>query len=200
MRNLHIPSRSPAYSKKAMVATSHTEATYHALEIMKKGGNAFDAAVTAASVLAVVEAHSTGIGGDCFCLFYSNTDKKVIALNGSGNVPKTVDYTNIKKTKENLIDPYSANAITIPGAVAAWSKLINDYGNLQINDILAPAIKWSLYPPRSDVADVKIPVHSIATSTPNFAQGRSLGDRIADILISFPLTIRLLSVDSTVPS
>ena len=141
MRNLHIPSRSPAYSKKAMVATSHTEATYHALEIMKKGGNAFDAAVTAASVLAVVEAHSTGIGGDCFCLFYSNKDKKVIALNGSGNVPKTVDYTNIKKTKENFIDPYSANAITIPGAVAAWSKLINDYGNLQINDILAPAIK-----------------------------------------------------------
>ena len=83
MRNLHIPSRSPIYSKNAMVATSHPEATMKALEIIKKGGNAVDAAVTAASVLAVVEAHSTGIGGDCFCIFYSNKDKKVVALNGS---------------------------------------------------------------------------------------------------------------------
>ena len=77
MRNLHIPSRSPIYSKNAMVATSHPQATLKALEIIKKGGNAVDAAVTAASVLAVVEAHSTGIGGDCFCIFYSNKDKKV---------------------------------------------------------------------------------------------------------------------------
>ena len=78
MRNLHIPSRSPIYSKNAMVATSHPEATLKALEIMKKGGNAIDAAVTAAAVLGVVEAHSTGIGGDCFCLFYSNKEKRII--------------------------------------------------------------------------------------------------------------------------
>ncbi len=69
MRNLHIPSRSPIYSKNAMVATSHPEATMKALEIIKKGGNAVDAAVTAASVLAVVEAHSTGIGETVFVFF-----------------------------------------------------------------------------------------------------------------------------------
>ena len=105
MRNLHIPSRSPIYSKNAMVATSHPQATMKALEIIKKGGNAVDAAVTAASVLAVVEAHSTGIGGDCFCIFYSNKDKKVVALNGSGNLPSKVNYDSIIKTKDNLIDP-----------------------------------------------------------------------------------------------
>ena len=84
MRNLHIPSRSPAYSKNSMVATSHPDATRKALDIMTNGGNAFDAAVSAAAVLSVVEAHSTGIGGDCFCLFYSNSERKVRALNGSG--------------------------------------------------------------------------------------------------------------------
>ena len=80
MRNLHIPSRSPVYSKNAMVATSHPEATIKALEIIKKGGNAIDAAVTAASVLAVVEANSTGIGGGCCSIFLCNKDKKVVAL------------------------------------------------------------------------------------------------------------------------
>ena len=141
MRNLHIPSRSPIYSKNAMVATSHPEATMKALEIIKKGGNAVDAAVTAASVLAVVEAHSTGIGGDCFCIFYSNKDKKVVALNGSGNLPSKVNYDSIIKTEDNLIDPYSHSAITVPGAVAAWCKLVKDYGNLELTDILNPAIK-----------------------------------------------------------
>ena len=84
MRDLHIPSRSPAYSKSAMVATSHPDATRKALEIMQNGGNAFDAAICAAAVLGVVEAHSTGIGGDCFCIFYSQKDNKVRAINGSG--------------------------------------------------------------------------------------------------------------------
>ena len=141
MRNLHIPSRSPIYSKNAMVATSHPEATLKALEIMKKGGNAIDAAVTAAAVLGVVEAHSTGIGGDCFCLFYSNKEKRIIALNGSGHVPKNINYSDIKKTAFNTIDPYSYNAITIPGAVDAWCKLIEDYGNLKLSQVLEPAIK-----------------------------------------------------------
>ena len=141
MRNLHIPSRSPVYSRNAMVATSHPDATAKALEIMKIGGNAIDAAVAAAAVLAVVEAHSTGIGGDCFCIFYSEKDKKVLALNGSGNVPKNVDYSNIKKTSENSIDPYSSDAITIPGAVAAWCKLVKDHGKLNLSDTLRPAIE-----------------------------------------------------------
>ena len=140
MRNLHIPSRSPAYSRNAMVATSHPEATTKALDIMKKGGNAIDAAVAAAAVLAVVEAHSTGIGGDCFCLFYSNKEKKVISLNGSGKVPKKVNYENIKKTSTNTVDPSCHSAITIPGAVAAWCRLIKDYGNLEVGDVLEPAI------------------------------------------------------------
>ena len=140
MRNLHIPSRSPAYSKNAMVATSHPDATKIALNIMEKGGNAFDAAICAASILGVVEAHSTGIGGDCFCLFYSKKDNKVKALNGSGKSISNIDYNKVKLTENNTVDPYSPDAVTVPGAVAAWCKLNKDYGNLPLSQLLSPAI------------------------------------------------------------
>ena len=106
----------------------------------QKGCNE-DAAVTAAAVLAVVEAHSTGIGGDCFVYSYSSKDKNAKAINGSGHVPKNIKYDDIIKTENNLMNPYSHDAITIPGAVDAWCKLIEDYGSLELSDILKPAIK-----------------------------------------------------------
>ncbi|PPR25850.1 MAG: putative gamma-glutamyltransferase YwrD [Alphaproteobacteria bacterium MarineAlpha9_Bin4] len=140
MRNLHIPSRSPAYAQNAMVATSHPDATRLALEIIQKGGNAFDAAICAAAILGVVEAHSTGIGGDCFCIFYSQKENKVKAINGSGNAISNIDYNKIQVTANNTIDPYCTDAVTIPGAVAAWSKINQDYGSLSMQEILSPAI------------------------------------------------------------
>ncbi len=143
MRNLHIPSRSPMYAKNAMVATSHPDATKKALEIIEKGGNAFDAAICAASILSVVEAHSTGIGGDCFCLFYSARNKKVFAINGSGRTPSMIDYDKVKLTDQNTVDPYCASAITIPGSVAAWAKLSEDFGNLPFNELLESSINYA---------------------------------------------------------
>ena len=112
-----------------------------ALEIIENGGNAFDAAICAAAVLAVVEPHSTGIGGDCFCLFYSSSEKKVKALNGSGCASENIDFSSIKLTEQNNLDPYTANAVTIPGAVAAWEKILKDYGNLSLKETLKPAIE-----------------------------------------------------------
>ena len=143
MRNLHIPSRSPAYAKNAMVATSHPDATKEALKIIEKGGNAFDAAVCAASVLSVVEAHSTGIGGDCFSVFYSQKNKKVQAINGSGKTPSKIDYDKIILTEYNTVDPYCSNAITIPGTIAAWERLINDFGNFSFEKVLKPSIDYA---------------------------------------------------------
>ena len=140
MRNLHIPSRSPAYAKNGMVATSHPDATKMALNLLEKGGNAFDAAICAASILGVVEAHSTGIGGDCFCIFYSHKERTVKALNGSGKSISSIDYNKVKITENNSIDPYSADAVTIPGAVAAWTKINQDYGKFSLEEILKPAI------------------------------------------------------------
>ena len=87
MRKLHIPGRSNVIGMNSMAATSHPLSTLEAISILKKGGNAVDAAIAASIVQAVVEPNSTGIGGDCFALISMN-GKKPVSVNGSGISPK----------------------------------------------------------------------------------------------------------------
>ncbi len=143
MRDIHFPGRSPAYGKNSMVATSHPSATLAAVEILKKGGNAVDAAVTAAAVLGVVESHSTGIGGDMFCLYCPSGSSEAIAMNASGRVPKNFNIHEVSSKDGIFVDPFSHAAITVPYAVAGWDKLVKDYGNLNLNQILSPAIDFA---------------------------------------------------------
>ena len=88
MRNFHFPGRSEVYSSNAMAATSQPLASETALAIMKQGGNAMDAAISAAAVLAVIEPTDTGIGGDCFALYSKGSKSTPIAFNGSGKSPE----------------------------------------------------------------------------------------------------------------
>jgi gamma-glutamyltranspeptidase/glutathione hydrolase len=112
-----------------MAATSMPQATLAAVEMLRSGGNAMDAAITAAAVLAVVEPQSTGIGGDVFCLYAPAGSGRVYALNGSGRAPAAVDLDAIRARGEAFIDPEGPDSVTIPGAVSAWETLCGRFGS-----------------------------------------------------------------------
>ncbi|WP_353646588.1 gamma-glutamyltransferase [Mesorhizobium sp. WSM2239] len=143
MRNFEKPTRSVAVSRHAMAATSHPSATLTALQIMEAGGNAMDAAIAACAMQCVVEPGSTGIGGDCFALYAPNGSDKVIAYNGSGRTPAalTADWFDEQGLVE--VPRQSPAAVTIPGAIEAWTRLHSDHGRLAFADVLAPAIRFA---------------------------------------------------------
>lgn len=142
MRDFHFPGRSPAISTNGMAATSMPAATLAALDVLRAGGNALDAAVAAVAVLCVVEPASTGIGGDCFCL-YAPAGKDPVALNGSGRAPAaaTIDFYESIQMREP--DPMSAHSVTIPGAVSAWETLLAAHGTKGLDELLRPAITYA---------------------------------------------------------
>ncbi|CAO3670618.1 unnamed protein product [Rhizopus microsporus] len=140
-----ISRRSTVYGTHAMVASSQPLATQAGIEILKKGGNAADAAVAVAAAINVTEPGSTGIGGDAFCLFYDAKARTVKGLNGSGRTPAklTMDFlkNEAKLTDENAFTR-SVHAVTVPGAAAAWVDTVSHFGSgkLDLSTILKPAI------------------------------------------------------------
>lgn len=134
--------RSPVYAMRGMVASSQPLASQAGLSILMQGGNAADAAVAAAAALNVTEPTSTGLGGDCFALFYNASTGEVTALNGSGRAPSglTLELLCEQGFGEEL-PPFHAHTITVPGACAGWCDLIDRHGTLDMADILAPAIR-----------------------------------------------------------
>ena len=136
MRDFHVPGRGPAYAAHGMAATSMPQATLAALDVLRSGGNAMDAAIAAAAVLAVVEPHSTGIGGDVFCLYAPAGSGRVFALNGSGRAPAAIDLDVIRARGERFIDPHGPDSVTIPGAVSAWETLNVRFGSRGFDELL----------------------------------------------------------------
>lgn len=106
--------------------------------MLRAGGNAADAAVAAAAALAVVEPNSTGIGGDCFCLFYDARDGTVGAVNGSGRSPRTLTLETVGGPEG--FDPQGPHAVTVPGTVAGWVDTVERFGRRSMAAVLAPAI------------------------------------------------------------
>jgi gamma-glutamyltranspeptidase / glutathione hydrolase len=140
MKHFQRPSRSAAVSQEAMAATSHPLATMTAIDVLRDGGNAVDAAIAAAAVLCLAEPHMTGIGGDCFVL-YSPKGAPPVALNGSGRAPaaSTLDWYLERGFRE--IPERSAHAVTVPGVVDAWFRLLADFGTREMQVLLRPAIR-----------------------------------------------------------
>ncbi len=143
MRDLEQPGRSPVHSPHGMACTSHPLSSQVAIDVLKAGGNAMDAAVAACAVQCVVEPGSTGIGGDCFCLFSKEGSADITAFNGSGKAPAAA---NVKWFKDNGIDTIEQNtphAVTVPSAIDGWDKLIRDHGRLPLGELLQPAIRYA---------------------------------------------------------
>ena len=138
-RDFFKPGRSVAVSDRGMAATSHPLATLVAVDILRAGGNAVDAAVAAVALQSVIDPHMTGIGGDCFAL-YSAAGGLPVALNGSGRAPQKAKLDYFLEKGFTAIPDDSPHAVTIPGAIDAWCRLIGSYGRFDMGRVLAPAI------------------------------------------------------------
>src|SRR3979490_2045396 len=141
MRNFHLAGRSTVHAQNAMVATSHPLASLTAIEVLRSGGTAADAAVAACALLGVIEPQSTGIGGDCFALLQRKGEGKISAYNGSGRAPRAADASWYLKRNMHASPLTSAHAVSIPGAIDAWVTILRDHGKLGLDSLLQPAIK-----------------------------------------------------------
>ncbi|WP_425044411.1 gamma-glutamyltransferase family protein [Primorskyibacter sp. S87] len=143
MRNFHYPGRSAVLSTNGMCATSHPLAAQVAVDTLKRGGNAMDAAIAGAVLLGICEPQMTGIGGDCFVLYTAPDGKSIRALNGSGRAPASADSAALRALGHSAIPEHEAHAVTIPGAIDAFCHLSDAVGVLGIDALLAPSIKYA---------------------------------------------------------
>ncbi len=133
--------RKVTYSRNGMVATSQALAAQAGLTILKKGGNAIDAAVATAACLTVVEPTSNGIGSDAFALVW--TGEKLHGLNTSGPAPKAISIDALKAGGLDEMPKFGWTPVTVPGAPAAWATLMEKFGKLTLPDVLEPAIHYA---------------------------------------------------------
>lgn len=141
MRNFHLAGRSTVHARNGMVATSHPQAALAAIEILKAGGTAADAAIAASALLAVIEPQSTGIGGDCFALVQPKGTGKITAYNGSGRAPAAAKAEWFLEKGIDAIPLTSPHSVTVPGAIDAWATILRDHGRFGLDKVLQPAIK-----------------------------------------------------------
>ena len=140
MRDFQSPGRSTVHSLNGMAATSHPMATLAAIDMLRAGGTAADAAVTAAALLGVIEPQSTGIGGDGFALYATSGTDRIIAFNGSGRAPSRANADWYLDRGIKAIPLTGPHSVTVPGAVDMWATLLEKYGRKGLDAALQPAI------------------------------------------------------------
>ncbi len=138
-------SRTAVYGQNGAVATSHPLASLTALEILKKGGSAIDAAIAANGILSLTEPHMCGPGGDMFAIVWDPNKQRLFGLNASGRSAKGFQFSDLKRAigNQRLIPDHGALSVTVPGAVQGWLDLHGRYGVLSLPDIFAPAIHYA---------------------------------------------------------
>ena len=135
--------RSTVHARNGMVATSQPLAAVAGLRMLMEGGNAVDGAVAAAAALSVVEPFYTGVGGDLFALVWTDKDKKVSALNASGRAPAAASSEELRRAGHADYPYFSPHAVTVPGTVDGWEKLLSAHGTMPLAKVLGPAIEYA---------------------------------------------------------
>ena len=151
-----VTGRSTVYALNGVAATSHPRATGEAVSVLRSGGNAVDAAVTAAAVLTVVEPHMTGIGGDMFSQVWWEADGTHLALDASGRAGSRATPEAFAEAGAGQVPVGGPATVTVPGALSGWSALLDRLGTISMAEALAPAIQ---------LADTGFPVSPIVAST-----------------------------------
>ncbi|MEM1419655.1 MAG: gamma-glutamyltransferase family protein [Pseudomonadota bacterium] len=142
MRDFQTPGRSIVYASNGLCATSHPLAAATAVDVLKGGGNAVDAGVAAAFLLGICEPAMTGAAGDCFAI-YAPPQGGLIGMNASGRAPAAADAGALRDKHGAAIDRRSADAVTVPGAVAGLCQLVENHGRRGREAALAPAIRYA---------------------------------------------------------
>src|SRR5262249_35103448 len=141
-RDFQLPGRSPVIACEGWAATPHPLPSLPAIEALRAGGNAVDAAVTAVAVLCVVEPQMTGIGGDCFCMLHV-PGRPVWGYNGSGRAGARASLAALIARGMRAIAGDSIHAVTVPGAIDAWAAILDAHGRFSLDRALAPAIHYA---------------------------------------------------------
>lgn len=137
------PGRSIVRAEHGMVATSQPLASQIGLDVLKRGGNAVDAAIAMAAVLNVTEPMMTGLGGDAFAMVYWSKTKELKGLNASGRAPRALSLGYFAKKQIRQMPESGMESITVPGAFDGWVTLLDKYGTMKLSDLLAPAIDYA---------------------------------------------------------
>ncbi len=135
--------RSQVISRNGVVATEHPLASQAGAMILARGGHAVDAAVAANAVMGLVAPMSNGMGGDLFAIIYEAKSGKLYGLNASGWAPAGLTVEFLKNKGYEQMPMRGIHAVTVPGAVDGWDKLLGRFGRLKLADVLAPAIRYA---------------------------------------------------------
>ena len=140
---LPFATRSEVIGQNGMAATSHPLATQTAIDVLKSGGNAIDAAIAANAVLGLVEPTGCGIGGDLFAIVWDEKTNQLYGLNSSGPASEKMSIDYVKQQGFEKIPAYGALPVTVPGAVAGWSALHDKFGKLPFENLFDNAIDYA---------------------------------------------------------
>ena len=142
LRYRYPSSRKVIFGSRGMVCASQPLAAQAGLDVMKKGGNAVDAAIATAACLTVLEPTGNGLGSDAFAIVCSS-DGKIHGLNASGPAPRALDVESLRSRYGGSMPKYGWDAVTVPGAVAAWAEMSKKFGRLGFAELLGPAIEYA---------------------------------------------------------